>query len=41
MDAACAILAEAALLRTAFARAGGGKGRSSKTYEVNPKLLRI
>jgi hypothetical protein len=38
MDAACAVLVEADLLRPRFGRAGGTKGREAKIYEVHPLL---
>lgn len=38
MDQACALLVEAGWLRDDGTRAGGGKGRSSKDFKINPAL---
>lgn len=40
MDAACKALVEAGLVRSAGTRAGDRPGRTSKTFEVNPAVLR-
>jgi hypothetical protein len=41
MDEACAELVEAGWIRAASVRAGGGKGRMSKDFEVNPLIHQI
>jgi hypothetical protein len=41
MDEACAALCESGWLRPAFSRAGDGKGRKAKSYDVNPRLSQI
>ncbi|QJP14815.1 DUF3987 domain-containing protein [Starkeya sp. ORNL1] len=38
MDAACAVLEEAGIVRARPTRNGPGKGRAAKNYEVNPAL---
>ena len=38
MDEACTALCEAGWLRPAFTRAGDGKGRKAKIYDVNPRV---
>ena len=39
MDAACAMLVEAGLIRPRFERAGQTSGKPAKNYEVNPAVL--
>ena len=41
MDEACAELADAGWIRPAGVRAGAGKGRKSKDFEVNPRIYEI
>lgn len=40
MEAACTQLVEGGLIRPCFSRAGEGKGRQARNYEVNPVILR-
>jgi hypothetical protein len=39
MDAACAILMEAALIRPKSSKSGGSGGRTARNYDVNPRVL--
>ncbi len=39
MNASCAALAEAGLIRERFARSGALPGRNARNYEVNPLVF--
>jgi hypothetical protein len=41
MEAACAVLVEAGLIRRQSSRSGATSGRPAQNYEVNPLLLRV